>query len=79
MAVTPWKQVCYGVYKCLGASALLMMANNATFPSVCAGESQAGNPISSALVLIKYWYTCSSCYCDKFTGIRDFLIYLSHV
>ncbi len=29
------------------------MAENATFLSVCAGESQAGNPIGSALVLIK--------------------------
>ncbi len=34
----------------LGAIALLMMAENATFPSVCAGESQSGNPIGSALV-----------------------------
>ena len=38
-------------YKCtlLG---IFMMAENATFLSVCAGESQAGNPIGSALVYI---------------------------
>ena len=34
-----------------GAIALLMMAENAIFPSVCAGESQSGNPIGSALVV----------------------------
>ena len=33
----------------LGTSALLMLAENDTFPSVCAGESQAGNSIGSAL------------------------------
>ncbi len=36
----------------IGASALLLIAKNAPFCSVCAGESQAGNPIGSALVLI---------------------------
>ena len=33
-----------------------MMAGNVTFLSVCSGESQAGNPIGSALVLTN----CSS-------------------
>ena len=36
----------------LGASAVLWMAGLAAFLSVCAGESQAGNPIGSALVFL---------------------------
>ncbi len=35
--------------RCTGASALLMMAENAIFPSVWAGESRAWNPIGSAV------------------------------
>ncbi len=37
----------------LGANVLLMMAENATFPSFCEGESQSGNPIGSELVFLK--------------------------
>ncbi len=38
-----------------------LVARNATFLSVCAGESQAGNPIGSALVLIIQYGTKKVC------------------
>ncbi len=51
---------------------LLMMAENDTFPSVFAGESQVGNPIGSALVSYKddrteysAAFTCTDCSCRK--------------
>ncbi len=34
----------------LGTSALLVLTENDIFPSVCTGESQAGNPICTVLV-----------------------------